>query len=174
MIVDLLRNDLGRICRFGSIEVEKICDLEQHPTLFHLVSTIKGDLRDPVRFSEIIKAVFPCGSITGAPKISTMKIIDRIEKTRRGLPMGAIGLSTVVAKKESLWRNRKLVTAEGFFQNELDLAVAIRTMVIKENQVIFNVGGGIVIDSLPESEYQESLTKAKALLRAINGKFFTD
>ena len=79
MIVDLLRNDIGRICEFGSVKVEKICDLETHPTLFHLVSTIRGKLRENVNFAEIIKAVFPCGSITGAPKMRTMKIIDEIE-----------------------------------------------------------------------------------------------
>ena len=93
MIVDLLRNDLGRICKFGSIFVEKLCELETHPTLFHLVSTIKGELRENVKFSDILKAVFPCGSITGAPKISTMRIIDELETAPRGLSMGAIGYS---------------------------------------------------------------------------------
>ncbi len=93
MIVDLLRNDLGRICKFGSVAVEKLCDLETHPSLFHLVSTIRGDLRENVKFSDILKAVFPCGSITGAPKISTMRIIDELETAPRGLSMGAIGYS---------------------------------------------------------------------------------
>src|SRR5262249_32764430 len=92
MIVDLLRNDLGRVCEFGSVKVEKLCDLEEHPTLFHLVSTISGILRNHMRSSDILKAVFPSGSITGAPKISTMRIIDEIETAPRGLSMGAIGL----------------------------------------------------------------------------------
>ena len=152
MIVDLLRNDLGRICEFGSVAVEKLCELETHPTLFHLVSTIKGDLRENIKFSDILKAVFPCGSITGAPKISTMRIIDELETASRGLSMGAIGCSIPGTKT-------------------LDLNVAIRTMVIKNREAVFNVGGGIVIDSVPEDEYAETLLKAKALLNAINGKW---
>lgn len=158
MIVDLLRNDLGRICKFGSVEVEKLFDLEEHPTLFHLVSTIKGKLRENLNFSDIIRAVFPCGSITGAPKIRTMQIIDQIETAPRGLSMGAIGYSIPNSK----FRIPKLPT--------FDLNVAIRTMIVKENQAIFNVGGGIVIDSVPEKEYEESLLKAQALMNAIGGK----
>jgi len=78
MIVDLLRNDIGRICKFGTVEVEKLCDLETHPTLFHLVSTVRGELKENITFADTLKAVFPCGSITGAPKIRTMQIIDRL------------------------------------------------------------------------------------------------
>ena len=157
MIVDLLRNDLGRICEYGSINVEKLCEMEEHPTLFHLVSTISGDLRKGVKFSDILKAVFPCGSITGAPKINTMRIIDEIESEDRGLSMGAIGYH---------------VPKEVFGMPEtLDLSVAIRTMVIRDQTAIFNVGGGIVIDSDPDSEYQETLTKAMALLNAIGARF---
>lgn len=161
MIVDLLRNDIGRVCRFGSVCVENLCDLEQHPTFFHLVSTINGELRDSINFSDIIKAVFPCGSVTGAPKISTMQIIDQLETVNRGLSMGAIGYSI----PDSKFRipNSELPTQ--------DLSVAIRTMVVKEREAIFNVGGGIVIDSDPEKEFEETLTKAKALLDAINGEF---
>jgi para-aminobenzoate synthetase component 1 len=155
MIVDLLRNDIGRICKFGSVEVEKLCELETHPTLFHLVSTIRGELREDVNFAEIIKAVFPCGSITGAPKIRTMQIIDKLETANRGLSMGAIGFKVQGSKFK--------------VQSSFDLSVAIRTMVIRNNEAIFNVGGGIVIDSEPEKEFEESLLKAKALLSAING-----
>ena len=93
MIVDLLRNDIGRVCQFGSVSVEKLCDLEKHPTLFHLVSTVTGKLREKTSFSDIIRAVFPCGSITGAPKIRTMRLIDELETSNRGLSMGAIGYS---------------------------------------------------------------------------------
>jgi para-aminobenzoate synthetase component 1 len=157
MIVDLLRNDIGRICEFGSVTVEKLCDLETHPTLFHLVSTVSGKLRKDVNFADIIKAVFPCGSITGAPKIRTMRIIERLETARRGLSMGAIGYSVMENGK---WK----------MENKIDISVAIRTMVIRENQAVFNVGGGIVIDSNAEDEYAESLLKAKALLNAISGK----
>lgn len=153
MIVDLLRNDFGRVCEFGSVRVEKLCDLEEHPTLFHLVSTIGGKLRQEVKISDILRAVFPCGSITGAPKISTMMIIDELETAHRGLSMGAIGCYV-----PKLW-NTELAT--------YDLSVAIRTMVIRDNVARFNVGGGITIDSDPEMEYDETLLKAKALLNAL-------
>lgn len=153
MIVDLLRNDFGRICEFGSVQVEKLCDLEEHPTLFHLVSTVTGRLRGNVSFSDILKAVFPCGSITGAPKISTMRIIDEIENVPRGLSMGAIGYC---------------IPQDKFGLPEtIDLSVAIRTMVIRDQITTFNVGGGIVIDSDPENEYEESFIKAKALIAAL-------
>ena len=152
MIVDLLRNDLGRICKYGSVVVEKLCEIEEHPSLFHLVSTVAGNLRAGIKFSDILRALFPCGSITGAPKISTMKIIDEIEPSSRGLSMGAIGYHIPT----------------GFeLEPTIDLSVAIRTMVIRNQTATFNVGGGIVIDSDPESEYEETLTKAKALLAAI-------
>lgn len=153
MIVDLLRNDLGRVCEFGSVNVEKLCDLEEHPTLFHLVSTISGELREEVQLSDILRAVFPCGSITGAPKISTIKIIDEIETVNRGLSMGAIGYYVPTNWNSGL--------------AEFDLSVAIRTMVIRNNVATFNVGGGITIDSVPENEYDETLLKAKALLNAL-------
>ncbi len=156
MIVDLLRNDLGRVCEYGSVKVEKLCELEEHPTFFHLVSTINGKLRDGITMSEILQAIFPCGSITGAPKISTMRIIDEIETADRGLSMGAIGYSIQKSKFE--------------IPNCIDLSVAIRTAVIRDQTMTFNVGGGIVIDSDPESEYDETITKAKALLAAIGEK----
>ena len=151
MIVDLMRNDIGKICKFGTVKVEKLCDLETHPTLFHLVSTVRGELRENVNFAEILKAVFPCGSITGAPKHRTMQIIDQLETADRGLSMGAIGFCD--------------------FDKNLDLNVAIRTLVIRGNEAIFNVGGGIVIDSVPELEYEESLLKAKAIFNALNADF---
>lgn len=151
MIVDLMRNDLGKICEFTSINVDKLCNLEVHPSLFHLVSTISGNLRENIKFSEIIRALFPCGSITGCPKIRTMQIIDELETIPRGLSMGAIGYTN--------------------FNGDIDLSVAIRTMVVRDNNAIFNVGGGIVIDSVAEVEYEESLTKAKALLFAIKSDF---
>ncbi len=162
MIVDLLRNDLGRVCEYGSVRVEKLCDLEQHPTLFHLVSTVTGDLRPNTAFSEILKAIFPCGSITGAPKISTMRIIEELEPASRGLSMGAIGYYI-----PEVHRAKSLDVGLWPVNPTFVLSVAIRTMVIRENTATFNVGGGIVIDSDPESEYQETLTKAKALLDAI-------
>jgi len=165
MIVDLLRNDIGRICKYGSVKVEKLCDLETHATLFHLVSTVRGELRENIKFADILKAVYPCGSITGAPKIRTMQIIDELETANRGLSMGAIGYYVPSPKSQ-------VSSQAGFSTRDLklgtwDLSVAIRTMVIKNQEAIFNVGGGIVIDSVPELEYEETLVKAKALLEAL-------
>ncbi|QYO65900.1 aminodeoxychorismate synthase component I [Leptolyngbya sp. 7M] len=156
MIVDLLRNDLGRVCEFASVKVEKLCDIEEHPTIFHLVSTISGHLRPDASISDILISLFPCGSITGAPKISTMKIIDQIEPSPRGLSMGTIGYRVPE------------VGFEGLIPG-IDTSVAIRTMVIHGDRAEFNVGGGIVIDSEPSAEYEESLLKAKALLNALGG-----
>jgi len=155
MIVDLMRNDLGRVCEYGSVIVEKLCDIEEHPTLFHLVSTVRGQLRGEVSFSEILRSVFPCGSITGAPKLRTMEIINELEPVRRGLSMGAIGCYLPARFSN--------VSSSVF-----DLSVAIRTMVIREKEAVFNVGGGVVIDSDPEKEFEESILKAKALLRALS------
>jgi len=169
MIVDLLRNDLGRVCEFGSVKVEKLCDLEEHPSLFHLVSTISGDLRANTKFSNILKAVFPSGSITGAPKISTMRIIDELETVPRGLSMGAIGIyvPSPISKVQSPKPAANNFETLDLGSWTLDLSVAIRTMTIRDNKAVFNVGGGIVIDSDPEKEYEESLLKAKALLNAL-------
>ena len=153
MIVDLLRNDLGRICEFGSVKVDELCAIQELPTLFHLVSTIEGELTFDNRPAEIVKALFPCGSITGAPKLRTMRIIDELETAPRGLSMGAIGI---------------YIPERGFGMSHLlDVSVAIRTMVIRNGRATFNVGGGIVIDSDPEMEYRESLIKARALLSAL-------
>ncbi len=150
MIVDLLRNDLGRVCEFGTVAVEELCALEEHPTFFNLVSTIRGELLPKIGFTDLLRAVFPCGSITGAPKVKTMRIIDEIETASRGLSMGAIGYIG--------------------FDGTIDMSVAIRTMTVRGSEAVFNVGGGIVIDSVPELEYEETLVKAKALLSALNGK----
>lgn len=153
MIVDLLRNDIGRVCEFGSVAVENLCDLEVHPTLFHLVSTIRGKLVANASFSDVIRATFPCGSITGAPKIRTMEIIDILEPDSRGLSMGAVGVYTP--------------PAFGVSDAIFDVSVAIRTMTFSQDEASFNVGGGITIDSDAEAEYAESLLKAKALLVAL-------
>lgn len=147
MIVDLLRNDIGKICWYGSVTVEKLCSLETHPTYHHLVSTLRGELKNKISFGEIIKAIFPCGSITGAPKIRTMQIIDKLETVNRGLSMGAIGYVG--------------------FDKTFEMSVAIRTLTVRNSQAVFNVGGGIVIDSDPESEYEETLVKAQAIFSAL-------
>lgn len=183
MIVDLLRNDIGRICEYGSVEVEKLCDIEEHPTLFHLVSTVSGKLRNETTISDILRAVFPCGSITGAPKIRTMQIIDELETAPRGLSMGAIGIMVSDQWREALVSGQKEVKSLASARKEcdqrsmindkcfMDFSVAIRTMTLRGNQAVFNVGGGITIDSILEDEYEETLVKAKALLSALNAKF---
>jgi anthranilate/para-aminobenzoate synthase component I len=150
MIVDLMRNDLGRVCAYGSIQVTELCRIETHPTLFHLVSTVQGTLRDDATTGDLLRAAFPCGSITGAPKLRAMEILRDIEPCARGLSMGSIGYFA--------------------FDGAIDLNVAIRTMTIRDRTARFNVGGGIVIDSRPEDEYAESLTKARALLTALGAE----
>ncbi|MEP7147788.1 MAG: aminodeoxychorismate synthase component I [Acidobacteriota bacterium] len=157
MIVDLVRNDIGRVCEFGSVVVEKLCDIEEHPTLFHLVSTVRGKLRDGITFSKILRAVFPCGSITGTPKIRTMQLIDEIENSSRGLSMGAIGF----------YFPERWDLGDSTLNAVFDLSVAIRTMVVRDGEAVFNVGGGVVIDSDPEKEFDESMLKAQSLLNAI-------
>ncbi|HYE13227.1 MAG TPA: aminodeoxychorismate synthase component I, partial [Pyrinomonadaceae bacterium] len=148
MIVDLMRNDLGRVCRYGSVEVTSLCELQEHPTLFHLVSKVRGRLREGVTAGELLRATFPCGSITGAPKIRAMEILDEVETAPRGVSMGAIGYFA--------------------FDGSADLNVAIRTITFGgDGAARFNVGGGVVADSDPEAEYEESLVKARALMRAL-------
>jgi para-aminobenzoate synthetase component 1 len=155
MIVDLMRNDIGRICEYGSVMVDELCKLEEHPSLFHLVSSVSGRLKPGIEPSVVVRSLFPCGSVTGAPKHRTLEIIDAIETAPRGLSMGAIGYSV----PPSIFGLDAVV----------DLNVAIRTMVISEGEAVFNVGGGIVIESEPEAEFDESMLKAAALIRAIAG-----
>jgi para-aminobenzoate synthetase component 1 len=147
MIVDLERNDLGRVCEFGTVKVEELFRLETYATVFHLVSTIIGKLKPNYGFKEVIKATFPGGSITGAPKIRAMEIIEELEPVKRGIYTGSIGYLNL--------------------SGNLDLNIVIRTFIIKDDKTYFQVGGGIVADSEPEKEYQETLDKAKALIMAL-------
>ena len=147
MIVDLERNDLGRVCQYGSIKVTELAILETFPTVFHLTSTVVGKLRPDNDRIGLLKATFPGGSITGAPKVRAMEIIDELEPTRRSVYTGAIGYLS--------------------FSDNLDLNIVIRTFLIKGNKAYFQVGGGIVYDSDAEAEYQETLDKAKALIQAL-------
>lgn len=148
MIVDLLRNDLGRVCTYNSVKVEELVRIEAHPTVFHSVATITGTLRLDVDRIDLIKACFPGGSITGAPKIRAMEIIDELEPTKRGVYTGSIGYFS--------------------FSGGMDLNIVIRTFVIKDGVAYFQVGGGIVADSDPEEEYIETLHKGKALIDAVS------
>jgi para-aminobenzoate synthetase component 1 len=148
MIIDLERNDLGRICRPGSIKVTKRRDIEAFATVFHAIATIQGKLKEEIDFTDILKAIFPGGSISGAPKISAMKIINDLEPTARGLYTGSIGWIDLCGNA--------------------CLNIAIRTIIIKDNVAFAQTGGGIVADSDPQAEWNETLIKAKALLAGIN------
>lgn len=147
MVVDLERNDLGRICEYGSVEVAEHRYIDELPTLFHTASTVRGKLRTDVSTADILRATFPGGSISGCPKIRAIEVIDELEPTRRHVYTGAIGY----------------FAPDGDFT----LNVAIRTMVAAEGRLHYQVGGGIVADSNPEREYQETLDKAAAMQKAI-------
>jgi para-aminobenzoate synthetase component 1 len=147
MIVDLERNDLGRVCRYGTVKVTELAILETFPTVFHLTSTIVGRLRQGKSNIDLLKATFPGGSITGAPKVRAMEIIDELEPTKRSVYTGSIGYLS--------------------FNGDLDINIVIRTLLIREGKAYFQVGGGIVYDSDPEAEYAETLDKAKALIQAL-------
>ncbi len=146
MIVDLLRNDLGRICTSGSVHVDDLFSVERYETLLQMTSTIAGTLRPNTSFYDIFRAMFPCGSITGAPKIRTMQIIRELEPHPRGIYTGAIGF---IAPNRSA-----------------TFSVAIRTLVLRNNHAHMGVGGGIVADSIPEDEHRECLLKASFLTRS--------
>jgi para-aminobenzoate synthetase component 1 len=148
MIVDLARNDLGRICEFGSVGVDEDCRLEEHPTVFHLVGTVSGRPRPGTDVVECLRATLPGGSITGAPKIRAMQVINELEPVRRGFYTGAFGYLG--------------------YDGGCDLNIAIRTILCAGGQASYHVGGGIVWDSDPESEYQESLAKGRALRAALS------
>lgn len=148
MIVDLERNDLGRVCRFGTVRVTELAILEVFPTVFHLTSTVVGRLREGKGSIDLLKATFPGGSITGAPKIRAMEIIDELEPTRRSVYTGNIGYLS--------------------FNGDIDLNIAIRTCLVKGGKAYFQVGGAVTYDSDPEAEYQETMDKARAFIDALN------
>ncbi|MGH8478170.1 MAG: aminodeoxychorismate synthase component I [Gammaproteobacteria bacterium] len=148
MIVDLLRNDLGKTCALGSIEVPALFELESFETVHHLVSTVTGRLAPGRHSLDLLEGCFPGGSITGAPKLRAMQIIEELEPHRRGVYCGAIGYIG--------------------FDGAMDLNIAIRTLVYQGGWIHAWAGGGIVMDSDPEAEYQETLDKAQALLRLLS------
>ena len=147
MIVDLLRSDMGRVCSIGSVRVPTLFAVERHPTVLHLVSTITGELRPSADAVDLLRACFPGGSVTGAPKVRAMEIIEELEPVRRGVYCGAIGYIS--------------------FSGDMATSIAIRTLVLTGGQVYLQVGGGIVADSDPEAEYQETLHKGRGLRRAL-------
>src|SRR5690606_22147538 len=147
MIVDLLRNDLSRVCQDHSVQVPQLCGLESYVTVHHLVSVITGKLKNNHQIVDLLRATFPGGSITGAPKIRAMEIIGEIEQIVRGPYCGSVGYFG--------------------FDGHMDTSIAIRTFAIKDQTVTFHAGGAIVADSDPLAEYQETLDKAAALKRSL-------
>lgn len=151
MIVDLERNDIGRISKIGSVKVPELFVIEPYANVNHLVATVVGEVEDGKDSIDVIKATFPGGSITGAPKIRSMEIIDELEPTQRNVYTGSIGYIG--------------------FNGDMDLNIAIRTIVKKDDDVYFQVGGGMTWGSNPSDEYQETLDKAKSIMKALRGYY---
>jgi anthranilate synthase component I len=147
MLVDLGRNDLGRVCEYGTVKVEKLLTVERYSHVMHIVSSLHGHLREDVDCFDALMACFPAGTVSGAPKVRAMEIIEEFERTRRGIYAGGI-----------LYLD---------FAGNLDSCIALRTMVVKNGVAHVQAGGGIVADSTPQGEYQESINKSKALFTAL-------
>jgi anthranilate synthase component 1 len=148
MLVDLGRNDLGRVCKYGTVKVEELMVVERYSHVMHLVSSLRGELMENADLLDTLMACFPAGTVSGAPKVRAMEIIDKLETTRRGVYSGAIMYVD--------------------FSNNLDSCIAIRTLVARGNKGYVQAGGGIVADSVPENEYMETVNKSRALVRAID------
>ncbi len=147
MLVDLARNDLGRVCAPGSVEVTQLMEVERYSQVMHLVSEVRGRLRKGIGNDLLLRACFPAGTVSGAPKVRACQIIDELEMERRGIYAGAVGYVG--------------------YSGSLDTCIAIRTLVAKGDRACVQAGAGVVADSKPEREYQETMDKARALLRAV-------
>ena len=147
MLIDLSRNDIGRIAKIGTVETNEMMVVEKYSHVMHIVSNVRGELRDELGAMDAFWSCFPAGTLTGAPKVRAMEIIYELEKEKRGLYGGAVGFLD--------------------FKGNLKTAIAIRTMVIEDNTIYFQAAGGIVADSKPESEYEETMNKMKAGLTAV-------
>ncbi|MGH8620651.1 MAG: anthranilate synthase component I family protein, partial [Burkholderiales bacterium] len=146
MLVDLGRNDVGRVARTGSVRVTERMVVERYSHVMHIVSNVEGKLKPGLNAVDVLRATFPAGTVSGAPKVRAMEIIDELEPVKRGIYAGAVGYL-------------------GFHGN-MDVAIALRTAVIRNGTLYVQAGGGIVADSQPEAEWQETQNKARALLRA--------
>jgi anthranilate synthase component 1 len=147
MLVDLGRNDLGRVCEVGSVRVDEMMEIEHYSHVMHIVSSVTGTLRDDLGPVDVLRAIFPAGTVSGAPKVRAMEIIDELEPTRRGIYAGAVGYVD--------------------FSGNLDTCIAIRTVVVKDRVAYVQAGAGIVADSDPQSEEEETRNKARAVLTAV-------
>lgn len=147
MLVDLGRNDIGRVSKKGSVEVNELMVIEKYSHVMHIVSNVKGRLEKGIDCYDVIKATFPAGTVSGAPKIRAMEIIEELEPTRRGIYAGSVGYFS--------------------FSGNMDMAITIRTLLIKGNTAYLGIGAGIVADSEPEREFEETMNKGKALIKAI-------
>jgi len=147
MLVDLARNDIGRVCKMGSIEIPHFMIIERYSHVMHIVSQVLGELDDGKNAFDLLRATFPAGTISGAPKVRAMQIISDLEQTQRGVYSGALGYFS--------------------FDGTHDSAIAIRTALVKDGKVFFQAGAGIVADSDPQMEYEETVNKAKGMLRAV-------
>jgi anthranilate synthase component 1 len=146
MLIDLARNDVGRIAQTGTVKVNEQMVVERYSHVMHLVSDVEGILKPELSAMDVLRASFPAGTLSGAPKIRALEIIDALEPVKRGLYGGACGYLS--------------------FTGEMDLAIAIRTGVLKDETLYVQAGAGIVADSIPESEWQETESKARAVMRA--------
>jgi anthranilate synthase component 1 len=147
MLVDLGRNDLGRVCTTGSVRVTELMVVERYSHVMHIVSNVQGELEPGKDAFDVVRATFPAGTLSGAPKVRAMEIIDELEPVRREIYGGAVGYFS--------------------FSGNMDLAIAIRTLVIRNGKVHLQAGAGIVADSDPVAEYQETVNKAMAVVKAI-------
>ncbi|RUM58147.1 MAG: anthranilate synthase component I [Persephonella sp.] len=147
MLVDLARNDVGKVAKTGTVKVDRFMYIENYSHVMHIVSDVSGELKEDLHPIDVLKAVFPVGTVSGAPKVRAMQIIEELETERRGPYAGAVGYIS--------------------FDGNLDTAIAIRTAVMKENKIFVQAGAGIVADSIPEREYDETVNKAKALIKAV-------
>jgi anthranilate synthase component 1 len=147
MLVDLGRNDLGRVCRTGTVKVTELMVIERYSHVMHIVSNVQGELEEGRDAFDVVRATFPAGTLSGAPKVRAMEIIEELEPVRREIYGGAVGYFS--------------------FSGNMDLAIAIRTLVIRDGKVYLQAGAGIVADSDPAAEYQETVNKAMAVVKAI-------
>jgi len=146
MLVDLGRNDVGRVAQTGSVRVTEQMVIERYSHVMHIVSNVEAKLRPGLNAVDVLRATFPAGTVSGAPKVRAMEIIDELEPVKRGVYAGAVGYLG--------------------FNGDMDVAIALRTAVVKDGQLHVQAGGGVVADSEPQAEWQETQNKAKALLSA--------